>query len=88
MLKPRTFPIGTKRPPLDTNYYETFNRPNVTLVDLRRTPDQEITQTGIRTTGGEVDLDMIVYATGFDALTGPLEALGIRGRGGLALQDA
>ena len=67
--------------PLDTGYYETFNRPNVTLVDLRRTPIEEITATGIRTSAGEHELDVIVYATGFDALTGPLEALGIRGRG-------
>ena len=88
MLKPRDFPIGTKRLPLDTNYYETFNRPNVTLVDLRRTPVQEITPTGIRTTACDVELDVIVYATGFDALTGPLEGLGIRGRAGLALRDA
>ena len=88
MLKPRDFPIGTKRLPLDTNYYETFNRPNVTLVDLKRTPVEEITPTGIRTSAGHHDLDVIVYATGFDALTGPLEALGIRGRGGRALRDA
>jgi cyclohexanone monooxygenase len=85
MLKPRTFPFGTKRVPLDTNYYETYNRPNVTLVDLRRTPVEEITPTGVRTSGGEYELDVIVYATGFDALTGPLEALGIRGRHGRAL---
>jgi cation diffusion facilitator CzcD-associated flavoprotein CzcO len=88
MLKPRTFPFGTKRLPLDTNYYETFNRPNVTLVDLRATPIEEITGTGIRTTAGEYDLDVIVYATGFDALTGPLFALGIQGRHGKALAEA
>jgi cation diffusion facilitator CzcD-associated flavoprotein CzcO len=88
MLKPRDFPIGTKRLPLDTNYYETFNRPNVTLVDLKRTPIEEITPAGIRTSAGQRDLDVIVYATGFDALTGPLEGLGIRGRGGLTLKDA
>jgi cyclohexanone monooxygenase len=88
MLKPRDFPIGTKRLPLDTNYYETFNRPNVTLVDLKRAPVEEITPTGIRTSAAHHDLDVIVYATGFDALTGPLEALGIRGRGGRALSDA
>jgi cyclohexanone monooxygenase len=87
MLKPRDFPIGTKRLPLDTNYYETFNRPNVTLVDLKRTPVEEITPTGIRTSTAHHDLDVIVYATGFDALTGPLEALGIRGRGGRSLRD-
>ena len=88
MLKPRTFPFGTKRVPLDTNYYDTYNRPNVTLVDLRRTPLQEITATGIRTSGGDYELDVIVYATGFDALTGPLEGLGIRGRDGQALAQA
>ena len=88
MLKPRSYPFGTKRLPLDTNYYQTFNRPNVTLVDLRRTPVEEITPAGIRTGGGHHDLDVIVYATGFDALTGPLEALGIRGRGGRSLGEA
>lgn len=88
MLKPRTFPFATKRLPLDTNYYQTFNRPNVTLVDLRRTPIEEIIPVGVRTSGGVHELDALVYATGFDALTGPLEALGIRGRGGHALREA
>jgi cyclohexanone monooxygenase len=88
MLKPRDFPIGTKRLPLDTNYYDTFNRPNVTLVGLRQTPVEEITSDGIRTSAGHYPADIIVYATGFDALTGPLEALGLRGRDGLELRDA
>ena len=88
LLKPRDFPIGTKRLPLDTNYYETFNRPDVTLVDLKRTPVEELTPTGIRTSAGHHEADVIVYATGFDALTGPLEGLGIRGRNGRALADA
>jgi len=88
LLKPRDFPIGTKRLPLDTNYYETFNRPNVTLVDLKQTPVEELTPTGIRTSAGHHGADVIVYATGFDALTGPLEGLGIRGRNGRALTDA
>jgi cyclohexanone monooxygenase len=88
MLKPHAFPFATKRLPLDTNYYQTFNRPNVTLVDLRRTPIEEITPDGVRTSAGDHDLDVLVYATGFDALTGPLEALGIRGRGGQSLGDA
>jgi cyclohexanone monooxygenase len=88
MLKPRGFPIGTKRLPLDTNYYETFNRPNVTLVDLKRTPVEALTPTGITTSAGHHEVDVIVYATGFDALTGPLEGLGIRGRGGQDLRDA
>ena len=88
MLKPSGYPIGTKRLPLDTNYYETFNRPNVTLVDLTATPIAEITPRGLRTSSDEFDLDVIVYATGFDALTGPLRALGIRGRDGRTLEDA
>ena len=88
MLKPRDFPIGTKRLPLDTNYYATYNRPNVSLVDLKRAPIEEITPAGIKTSEGEYELDVIVYATGFDALTGPLEALGIQGRNGVALADA
>jgi cyclohexanone monooxygenase len=88
MLKPRAFPFGTKRLPLDSHYYQTYNRPNVTLVDLRRTPLAEITPRGIRTSAGEHELDVIVYATGFDALTGPLLGLGIRGRGGRALATA
>jgi cyclohexanone monooxygenase len=87
-LKPRTFPFGTKRLPLDTNYYRTFNRPNVELVDLRDTPIERITTAGIATAGASYPLDVIVYATGFDALTGPLLALGLQGRGGLALAEA
>jgi cyclohexanone monooxygenase len=87
-LKPRTFPFGTKRLPLDTNYYQTFNRPNVQLVDLRDTPIERITQNGIRTAGTSFPLDVIVFATGFDALTGPLEALGIQGRQGRSLSEA
>jgi cation diffusion facilitator CzcD-associated flavoprotein CzcO len=87
-LKPHTFPFGTKRLPLDTNYYATFNRPNVHLVDLRETPIERITAGGIRTTEVDHPLDVIVYATGFDALTGPLEALGLRGRQGRSLAEA
>jgi cyclohexanone monooxygenase len=87
-LKPRSFPFGTKRLPLDTNYYQTFNRPNVELVDLRDTPIEAITAGGIRTTAASYPLDVIVYATGFDALTGPLLALNLQGRGGRALAEA
>ena len=86
-LSPRTFPFGTKRPCLDTGYYATFNKPNVDLVDLRETPLVEITETGVRTSGGEVEADSIVFATGFDAMTGALNAIDIRGRDGLALRD-
>jgi cation diffusion facilitator CzcD-associated flavoprotein CzcO len=84
-LCPRTFPVGTKRMCLDSGYYETYNRPNVHLVDLRKTPLIEFTPTGIRTSAAEYELDAIVFATGFDALTGALNAIEIRGRNGVAL---
>jgi cation diffusion facilitator CzcD-associated flavoprotein CzcO len=87
ILSPRTFPIGTKRICLDTGYYETFNRPNVRLVDLRATPLTEITPTGLRTSDAEYEFDAIVFATGFDAMTGALTAIDIRGRDGAQLAD-
>lgn len=87
MLTPRDYPIGTKRLCVDTGYYDTFNRDNVTLVDLRATPIETITATGIRTTGGEIELDAIVFATGFDAMTGALTRIDIRGRDGVSLAD-
>jgi len=86
-LCPKDHPIGTKRPCLDTDYYATYNRPNVTLVDLRATPLQEITERGVRTSDREYEVDSIVYATGFDAMTGSLTAFEIRGRDGATLQD-
>jgi cyclohexanone monooxygenase len=87
LLSPRTFPIGTKRICLDTGYYETYNRPNVHLVDLRATPLAEFTETGLRTSDAEYEFDAIVFATGFDALTGALSAIDIRGRDGILLAD-
>ncbi|TAL53424.1 NAD(P)/FAD-dependent oxidoreductase [Pandoraea sp.] len=87
-LTPRDHLYATKRPPIDTRYFETFNRNNVALVDLKATPIVEIVPQGIRTTEGVIELDMIVFATGFDALTGPLIALNIKGRNGLPLKDA
>jgi cyclohexanone monooxygenase len=87
-LKPRGYPWGTKRVPVGTDFYETFNLPHVRLVDLRADPIEEITPGGIRTSSAEHPLDVIVYATGFDALTGPLLRLGIRGRGGVPLAAA
>jgi cation diffusion facilitator CzcD-associated flavoprotein CzcO len=84
-------PYAAKRPPIDTNYFETFNRPNVSLVNLRMDPIERITPAGIRTRGAagvrEHPLDIIVFATGFDALTGPLLAMDIRGRGGRSLRE-
>jgi cation diffusion facilitator CzcD-associated flavoprotein CzcO len=86
-LSPRDHPIGTKRLPLDTDYYETFNRDNVTLVDLRKSPIETITPTGLRTRKTEYPLDSIVFATGFDAMTGTLLAVDFRGRGGCTLRE-
>jgi cation diffusion facilitator CzcD-associated flavoprotein CzcO len=87
-LSPRGYPIGCKRPVLDVEYFDTFNRDNVTIVDLRRGGITEITPTGIRTEQGDFDLDVIIFATGFDAMTGALNRIDIRGRGGELLRDA
>ena len=86
-LSPRGYPLGCKRPVLDTNYFETFNRDNVTLVDLRDETILEVTPTGIRTTERFVELDVIVFATGFDAMTGALTRIDVRGRDGRLLRD-
>jgi cation diffusion facilitator CzcD-associated flavoprotein CzcO len=80
-------PYAAKRPPIDTDYFETFNRPNVTLVDVKATPIECISPAGIRTTQAEYPLDIIVFATGFDAMTGPVLRMDIRGRGGVTLKD-
>ena len=87
LLAPKGYPYGTKRPPLETNYYEVFNQDNVMLVDIRTAPIESITETGIRTANTEYEFDIIVLATGFDAMTGPLMKLGIVGRDGLKLSD-
>jgi cation diffusion facilitator CzcD-associated flavoprotein CzcO len=86
-LSPRNHPFGTKRPCLDTEYYATYNRDNVTLVDVRSTPIVAITPTGIRTETDEFAVDAIVFATGFDAMTGPLLRPDITGVGGMTLRD-
>jgi cation diffusion facilitator CzcD-associated flavoprotein CzcO len=80
-------PFGTKRVPLENGYYETFNQDNVDLVDLRESPIERITATGIRTMGRAHPLDVIVYATGFDAVTGALARVDIRGKGGGTLAE-
>jgi cyclohexanone monooxygenase len=87
ILSPTDYPIGAKRICLDTGYYETFNRSNVSLVDLRQTPIETIVPEGVRTSAQMYDLDCIVFATGFDAMTGALLATDIRGRGGVPLAD-
>jgi len=81
-------PFATKRPPIDTNYFETFNRDNVTLVDVKATPIERITPSGIRTSDAEYPVDIIVFATGFDAMTGPMLRMGITGRDGISLAKA
>jgi len=82
-----TYPVGTKRPCLDTSYFETYNRDTVHLVNLRRTPLAEVTERGIRTSDREYEFDAIVYATGFDAMTGSLTRVDIRGKDGVSLKD-
>lgn len=87
-LSPRTYPFGTKRPCMDTGYYETFTRPHVRLIDLNRTPIHSITETGIDVGDETIDVDAIVYATGFDAMTGALVAVDITGSNGVTLKKA
>jgi cyclohexanone monooxygenase len=86
-LSPWTYPIGTKRVCVDSGYYATFNLPHVRLIDLRQDPIIEVTAGGVRTPTEEVPLDCLVFATGFDAMTGALNRIDIRGRGGQPLRD-
>ena len=86
-LIPKDHRFGEKRPPFVTGYYETFNDPKVSLVDLKETPMVRVTETGIETADGVREFDVIVWATGFDFGTGALLRMGIRGRDGLALED-
>ena len=80
--------VGTRRLCLDTNYYETFNRSNVTLKNIANKPIDEITATGVRMGDELVEVDCLVFATGYDAMTGPLLAFDIQGEGGIKLKDA
>ncbi len=86
-LLPRDHGFGTRRVPLENGYFETFNRDNVTLVDLRAEAIESITETGIRTSADEYDLDVLIFATGFDAGTGPLSQIDIRGRNNISLKE-
>jgi cation diffusion facilitator CzcD-associated flavoprotein CzcO len=86
-LIPRNHGFGTRRVPLESGYYEVFNQDNVTLVDIRETPIECITRSGIKTSDAEYAFDMIIYATGFDAITGAFDRIDIRGVGGQALKD-
>jgi cation diffusion facilitator CzcD-associated flavoprotein CzcO len=87
MLTPKDYPVLTKRLCADNGYYETFNRDNVRLVDVKVTPIDKITSKGIVVGGTEHQFDAIVFATGFDAVTGALTNVDIRGRGGAALKE-
>jgi cation diffusion facilitator CzcD-associated flavoprotein CzcO len=87
LLSPRGFHFGTKRLCSGTQYYETFNRDNVTLVDVRSAPIEEVTPTGLRTAAAHHELDAIVFATGFDAMTGSLSRIDIRGAEGKTLAE-
>ncbi|MGD1281041.1 flavin-containing monooxygenase [Mycobacterium seoulense] len=86
-LCPTDHPIGTKRPCLDTNYYATYNLPHVRLVNVRKHPIRQVTETGIDTAGESFTFDAIVFATGFDAVTGAITAVDFRGRNDLSLKD-
>ncbi len=87
LLTPRTYPFATKRLCVDTGYYDTFNRDNVTLIDAATTPITRITPTGLSTAAADFTFDAIVYAIGFDAMTGALSRIDIRGRGGVTLRE-
>ena len=86
-LIPKDHGFGVQRLPLETNYFEAYNRDNVELVDAKATPIERITATGLRTSDREFDFDVIVYATGFDAFTGAYDRVDIRGIGGEKLRD-
>jgi cation diffusion facilitator CzcD-associated flavoprotein CzcO len=87
-LIPKNHGFGTRRLPLETHYYEVYNQPNVTLVDINETPIERITPGGIRTSEGEYPFDIIIYATGFDAITGAFDRIDVTGVDGVRLKDA
>jgi cation diffusion facilitator CzcD-associated flavoprotein CzcO len=86
-LIPTNHGFGTRRVPLESGYYEVFNQPNVRLVDVRETPIERITPAGVKTSAAEHAVDMIIYATGFDAITGAFDRIDVRGRGSRRLRD-
>jgi len=86
-LIPTNHGFGTRRVPLESGYYEVYNQPNVRLVDIRETPIERITPAGIKTSDAEHELDMIIYATGFDAITGAFDRIDVRGLGGRRLRE-
>jgi cation diffusion facilitator CzcD-associated flavoprotein CzcO len=86
-LIPKNHGFGTRRVPLETHYYEVYNQPNVVLVDLNETPIELITPAGVRTSDAEYAFDIIIYATGFDAITGSFDRIDIRGVDGVRLKE-
>jgi hypothetical protein len=86
-LIPTNHGFGTRRVPLESGYYEVYNQPNVRLVDIRETPIERITPAGIKTSDAEHEFDMIIYATGFDAITGAFDRIDVRGLGGRRLRE-
>jgi cation diffusion facilitator CzcD-associated flavoprotein CzcO len=86
-LIPKNHGFGTRRVPLETRYYEVYNQPNVTLVDINETPIERITETGLRTSDKDYAFDIVIYATGFDAITGSFDRIDIRGADGQRLKD-
>jgi len=87
LLIPTDYAFGTKRVPLESGYFEAYNRDNVHLIDVKKSPIERFTKTGLKTRDAEFEFDVIIYATGFDAVTGTLNRIDIRGKGGLALKD-
>ena len=88
MLTPQDHPFGSKRIPCETGYYEVYNRENVLLVDVRSSPIERITPTGLRLeNGADYELDVIIFATGYDAITGALTRMDVRGRNGQSIKD-
>ncbi len=88
MLIPKDHGFGTRRLPLETNYFEVYNQPNVRLVDIKATPIERITDKGLKTSVEEFEFDVLIYATGFDGVTGPYDRMDIRGSGGVSLKEA
>ena len=86
-LIPKDHGFGTRRVPMETRYFEVYNQPNVELVDIKETPIERITPSGLKTADREFAFDIIIYATGFDAITGSLDRIDIRGAGGRTLKD-
>ena len=86
-LIPKNHGFGTRRVPLESGYFEVYNQPNVKLVDINETPIERITPTGIKTSDAEYEFDIIIYATGFDAITGAFDRIDIRGVDGVSLKE-